>query len=149
MFSRLAAAETAAGRCGDAYTTVKAARVARASDGNLQHVWVRLASTCNAVPAAERAEALRVAEALYKQLPTGAHAEALALALAANGKAKDAVGYQQQMLFEAARQNDQVAAARGQTFMKLFEAGRGATQPWPVGHPLYAPPRLVPSVRPK
>lgn len=148
-YSRLAAAEVAAGRCPDAYATVKAARAKRPNDGNLQHVWVRLATTCNGVPAPERAEALRVAEALYKQLPSGAHAEALALALAANGKAKDAIGYQQQMLFEAARQNDPVAAARGQTYMKLFEAGRAATQPWPSGHPLYAPPRLVPSVGPR
>lgn len=146
-WSRLAAAESAAGRCANALATVKEALTARAQDGNLQQVFVRLASTCPGVAAAERANALRVAEALHRQLPDGDHAEAYALALAANGKPREAVEYQAASLFEAAKRNDKAAAARGQAYMKLFESGRGATMPWPQGHPLYAPPRLAP--RPK
>ncbi len=146
-YARLAAAESAGGRCAAAFTSVVEALKTRAQDGMLQQVYVRLASTCSGVPAADRAKALEIADALYRQLPVADHAEAYALALAANGKAKEAVDYQAQSLFEAAKRSDTASAQRGQTFLKLFEAGRGATQPWPAGHPLYAPQRLTPSKR--
>ncbi|HVF35199.1 MAG TPA: tetratricopeptide repeat protein [Candidatus Saccharimonadia bacterium] len=146
-WSRLAAAESAAGRCSNALASVNSALARRAQDGNLQQVFVRLASTCSGAAPTDRTRAIEVAKRLYAQLPGADHAEAYALALAANGKAKEAVEYQAQALFEAARRNDQAAATRGQTYMKLFEAGRAATQPWPQGHPLYVPPRLAPSVK--
>ena len=146
-WARVAAAEAVAGRCGNALATIGEALRARPQDGTLRQVQARLASTCAGASAADRTAALEVARALYRQVPAAEHAETLALALAANGKAREAVEYQAQALFEAAKRNDTAAARRGQSYMKRFEAGRAATLPWPEGHPYFAPPRLAPSAR--
>lgn len=146
-YARLAAAETMSGRCGAALETVDAAATAQAKNAGIGHVLVRLASTCAAATAEQKARALATAKALYEQRGNADDSEAYALALAANGKAADAVEYQAAVLFEAAKSNDQAAIARGRTYLQQFEANKAATQPWPPGHPLYTPPRLAPSAK--
>ena len=147
-YARLVAAEAMAGRCGNALTTIRSAIAQRAKDGLLNQLFVRLASSCSAATAADKTRALEIAKALYEQRPEPSYGEAYAMALAANGKGKEAVDQQAASMFELAKKNDQAAIARGRTMMDLFETGKTAPLPWIAGHPVYAPGRLVPSVKP-
>jgi tetratricopeptide (TPR) repeat protein len=143
--ARLAAAQVQAGKCGDALRDVNAILKQRPRDGIAMQTFVRLASTCDKATPVERQMASDYGLALYKQVPSGAHAEALALALAANGKAKDAVDYEAQAMFEAVKANDDAAVARMKPWLESFKANRAVTAPWPSGHPLLQPPRLAAS----
>ena len=92
--------------------------------------------------------ALDYAKSLYQQRPDAGHAEAYAMAIAANGKPKEAVDYQAQVIFEAVKARDEAAAARGRTLLALYDSGKAATSPWPASHPLISPPRLQARVAP-
>jgi tetratricopeptide (TPR) repeat protein len=144
--ARLAVAQAAAGRCGDALREVNVALRQRPRDGGLLQTFARLASTCGAASAEEKRMAVDYAQALYKQRPDQAHSETLAMALAATGKAKDAVDYEAQAMFEAMRANDQAAVAWMKPLLERFKAGQAAITPWPAGHPFVAPARLAPSL---
>lgn len=139
---RVVAAQSQAGRCGEALAEVNGALRSRPKDGDLLQVFVRLASSCPAARPAERQMALDYAKSLYQQRPDAAHAEAYAMAIAANGKPAEAVDYQAQVIFEAVKAKDDAAAARGRTLLARFESGQAAITPWPANHPLLTPPRL-------
>ena len=109
--ARLAIAQAAAGHCADALRGVNGSLRSRPRDGGLLQTFVRLAATCQSASSEERRMAVDYAQALYKQRPDVAHSEALAMALASTGKAKDAVDYEAQAMFEAVRANDQAALA--------------------------------------
>lgn len=145
-WARLASSEALAGRCADALREVNTALRARPKDGGLLQTYVRLAATCPAASPEEKQMAVDYGTALYRQRPDIAHSEALAMAMAANGKSKDAVDYEAQAIFEAVRAKDDAAVARMQPLLQRFKAGQAATQPWPAGHPFVAPARLAPSV---
>jgi tetratricopeptide (TPR) repeat protein len=140
--ARLAAAQSMAGQCRDALDEINRRLVARAQDGDLMQVFVRLASTCPAASASERSMALDYAQALYRQRPNAGDASALALAQAANGKFDDAQKSQAQAIFEAARINDGAGAAMYRKTMRDFVAKKVPVQPWPAGHPYVQPPPL-------
>ena len=144
--ARYAIAQAAAGRCGDALREVNVSLRQRPRDGGLLQTFVRLAASCNTATSEERNMAVDYAQALYKQRPDQGHSEALAMALAATGKAKDAVDYEAQAMFEAMRGNDQAAVAWMKPLLEQFKAGQKATMPWPAGHPFAAPAVLAPSV---
>ena len=143
--ARLAIAQAAAGHCADALRGVNGSLRSRPRDGGLLQTFVRLAATCQSASSEERRMAVDYAQALYKQRPDVAHSEALAMALASTGKAKDAVDYEAQAMFEAVRANDQAAVAWMKPLLERFKAGQPATTPWPNGHPFVVPPRLAPS----
>ena len=144
---RLAAALVLAGRCADALGQVNRLLLARPRDGDLLQTFVRLAATCPAASDKERGMAAEYGQALYKQLPNEANTEALAMAMAAQGRSADAVDYQAQAIFESVKRGDTATAARQRADLDRFKAGQRATQPWPPGHPALAPPRLKPSAR--
>jgi len=144
---RLAAALALAGRCTDALGEVNRLLLARPRDGDLLQTFVRLAATCPAASDEERAMAADYGQALYRQLPNEANTEALAMAMAAQGRSADAVDYQAQAIFESVKRRDTASAARQRADLDRFKAGQRATQPWPPGHPALAPPRLKPSAR--
>jgi tetratricopeptide (TPR) repeat protein len=146
--ARHAVAQAAAGRCGDALRGVNDALRTRPRDGGLLQTFVRLAATCNTASVEEKQMAVDYAQALYKQRPDQSHSEALAMALAATGKAKDAVDYEAQAMFEAMRANDQAAVAWMKPLLERFKAGQTALTPWPAGHPFVAPARLAPTLAP-
>lgn len=141
-FARLAVVLAQSGRCGDALREVNDGLKRRPKDGGLLQTFVRLAATCPAASAEERQMAVDYAQSLYDARPDEAHAEALAMALAATGKAKDAVDYQAQAMFGAVKRNDDAAIARMKPLLERFKAGQKAATPWPAGHPFVAPPRL-------
>ena len=144
--ARLAAALALSGRCADALREVNQSLRANARDGGQMQVFVRLAATCSQASAEERQMAVDYGQALYKQRPDRAHSEALAMALAATGKAKDAVDYQAQAMFDAIKADDQSALAYLKPVLERYKAGQRAAQAWPQGHPYTNPPRLSPSI---
>jgi tetratricopeptide (TPR) repeat protein len=143
---RYTGAAVAAGRCGDALALVEQTRKTRGSDGVLAQTWARIASSCPIANAAARSAALTTAKSLYDQRPTASHAETYAMALAANGKATDAVDYEAQAIFESVKDKDQAAVDRRKIWMNTFKSGKAVDTPWPPGHPLQNPPALRPSV---
>lgn len=145
--ARFAAALAMAGQCGDALKEINRRLVARAQDGDLMQVFVRLASTCPAASADERHMALDYAQALYKQRPDAGDSTALALAQAANGKFDDAQKAQAQAIYEAVRMNDTAHAAMYRRTMQEFDAKKVPVQPWPAEHD-YVNPSLLGTIAP-
>ncbi len=144
---RLAAARVQGGRCGEALREINTMLTSRPRDGDLLQTFVRLAATCPAASDGERGMAADYGQALYNQLPNEGNTEALAMAMAAQGRATDAVDYQAQAIFESVKRGDTATAARQRVELDRYKAGGRATQPWPAGHPVLAPPPLKPSVR--
>lgn len=141
--ARLAAAEVAAGQCLRALADVGAAQGRNPSDGNLMQIFVRLASTCPGAKAEERDMALDYALALYKQRSDAGEATALALAMAAHGKFKDAQQFQAEAIFEAVRAGDKAAAERFKSVQASFAAQKVPDRPWPADDALFKPPLLT------
>jgi tetratricopeptide (TPR) repeat protein len=143
--ARVVAAEVAAGQCKRALADISAAQLRSPRDGNLMQVFVRLASTCPGARQEERDMALDYAQALYKQRPDAGDSSALALALAAHGKFKEAQQYQAEAIFEALRSGDRVEADRYRSTQASFAAQKTPETPWPAGHSLFKPPLLTPA----
>lgn len=140
---RLAAALVSAGRCRDALNGINTALSARARDGDLLQIFVRLASTCNAATQQERNMALDYGQALYKQRPSVADTVAFALAQAANGKFDDAQKSLAEAIFDAERAQDKARAAAYRETMRLYAAHKLPDHPWPADHPFFKPPVLA------
>lgn len=142
--AQLVAAEVAAGQCRTALTEVSAAQEKNPKNGDMMQIFVRLASTCAAAKPAERDMALDYAQTLYKQRPDAGDSSALALALAAHGRFKDAQQYQAEAIFEATRNRDAAAAQLYKAAQADFVAGKAPDRPWPAAHAYFKPPRLTP-----
>lgn len=145
--ARLAAALALAGRCAEALRETNASLAQRPRDGGAMQVFVRVAATCPSATAEERAMAADYGQALYRQRPDEAHAEALAMAMAAIGRKDEAIDYQAQAIFEALKRKDPAAVDRLKAGLARFQAGEAATRPWPAGHPFTDPPPLAKPVR--
>lgn len=142
--ARLAAALFAAGRCRDGLNAVNEALSARARDGELLQVFVRVASTCKASTPEERSMALDYGQTLYQQRPNAADTVALALAQAANGKFDDAQKSQAEAIFQAERAGDVTLAKNYRDTMRLYAAKKVPEKPWPADHPFFKPRMLTP-----
>lgn len=143
--ARLAAAEVAGGRCTHALADIGTAQNRNPRDGELMQIFVRLASTCPGAKPEERDMALDYAQALYKQHPSAGDSSALALALAAHGKFKEAQQYQAEAIFEAVRSGDKAAADHLRSTQASFVAGKVPNRPWPADHGYFKPPLLSPA----
>ncbi|MEP6483772.1 MAG: tetratricopeptide repeat protein [Rudaea sp.] len=142
--ARVAAALVAAGNCREALTSINTALAKRARDGELLQIFVRVASTCPTATAQERGMALDYGQALYKQRPETAHAVALALAQAANGKFDDAQKSQAEAIFDAERSHDRQRAENYRAIMRKYVAKQVPDKPWYADHPYLKPPMLSP-----
>jgi tetratricopeptide (TPR) repeat protein len=143
-YAHLVAALVAQGKCGDALQMINGALVKRLTNGDLMQIYVRLASTCPAASAKERDTALDYGQSLYKQLPDAGNSTALALALAAHGKFKEAQEYQAEAIFEAVRARDNAAAAAYKaTTQEFFAKQKVPDRPWPASHPYFKAPKLL------
>ena len=145
--ARLVAAQVASGRCADALREINSALGARAKDGDLMQIFVRLASTCSAAKQEERDMALDYAQALYKQRPDAGDSAALALAMAAHGKYQDAQQYQAEAIFQSMRAGDSENAALDKSTQTSFVANKLPDRPWPADNAYFKPPMLTPAAR--
>lgn len=141
-YARLAAALTVDGHCEIALKDIGAALGEHPKLGGLVQVFMRVASTCRAATAADRARAMDAGERLYRQRPTPPNSEALALVAAATGRWDDAVQIQAAAIFDVVKGNDQAEIALYKQFFRKFEAKQMPDRPWPADHPLYAPAAL-------
>jgi tetratricopeptide (TPR) repeat protein len=143
-YAHLVAAMVAQGKCGDALQLINGALVKRGNNGDLMQLFVRLASTCPAASAKERDTALDYGQSLYKQLPNADNSSALALALAAHGKFKEAQEYQAEAIFTAVRARDNAAAAAYKsTTQEFFAKQKVPDRPWAASDPYFKAPMLL------
>ncbi len=142
--AHLVAAEVAAGQCTRALADVSATQGRNAKDGDLMQVFIRLASTCPGAKPEERDMALDYAKTLYDQRADASDSAALALALAAHGKFKEAQQYQAEAIFDAVRRGDKDAADMYRSTQASFVAGKVPDRPWPARHAYFKPPMLTP-----
>lgn len=142
--AHLVAAEVAAGQCTRALADISAMQGRNAKNGDLMQIFVRLASTCPGAKAEERDMALDYAQTLYEQRAAASDSSALALALAAHGKFKEAQQYQAEAIFDAVRRGDKDAADMYRSTQASFVAGKVPDRPWPARHAYFKPPMLTP-----
>ncbi len=133
-------AASLANRCGEVLPVLRAAVSKRSNDGRLAQIEVRAIASCPLATAAQKAQALTVAKALYAQRASGELAEALAMSLAANSRAREAVDYEAEAIFDATKRGDSVSLAGRRAWIKQFERGQPVSRPWPEGNLMFAPP---------
>lgn len=141
---RLAAAQAADGRCGEALRDLEASLKANQRQGYVAQVFVRIASTCKATTAAQRETATQYANRLYKERPIPQVIEAFALAHAANGDYTVATEMQGSAMFAAVRDGGNEAAEPFREFFRKFQASQLPDRPWPAEYSFYKPQRLQP-----
>lgn len=143
-YARLAAAQVAAGRCGDALRETEAATKEYPRMGPLLQTYVRVAATCPAATKEQRKTASEFAGLLYKSNLTPQVSEAVALINAAEGNFTAASELQGSAMFAAVRDGGNEAAEPFRVFFKQFQAKQMPDRPWPVDNPLFKPARLQP-----
>lgn len=143
-YAHLVAAQVAVGKCGDAIADINTALGKRSNDGDLLQIFVRLASTCSTAKQDERDMALDYAQTLYKLRADDTNSAALALAMAAHGKYKDAQQYQAEAIYQAVRVGDKNAAALYKGTQATFVANKVPDRPWPAEDRYFKPPLLAP-----
>lgn len=141
-WTRLVAAEVAAGRCAAGLKDIHGALAKDSKDPYLMQIFVRLASTCPAASADERRMALDYGTSLYKSTEAPQVGEAYALALAAAGKWDDAAKTQQAAMFVVLRTDGKDALASYRDVLQQLQAKKLPDRPWPPGSDLYHPARL-------
>lgn len=141
-YAHLVASLVAQGKCDGALQAINGVLERRKNDSDLQQMFVRVASTCAQADAKTRDVALQYGQALYKQRPDASNATALALALAAHGKFKEAQEYQAEAIFDATRASNAEAAAMLRTTMQQFVKQQVPDRPWPAQHPYFRAPLL-------
>lgn len=145
-YAHLVAAQVAQGKCADALQSINGALTRRAKDGDLMQIFVRLASTCPAASPQERDVALDYGQVLYKQSSGAGNSSALALAMAAHGKFKEAQEYQAEAIFDAVRAGDMASAALYKTTnQQFFDKKQVPDRPWPAQHAYFTAPLLSPA----
>lgn len=128
-------ARLAAGDCDGGAGLLEAALARRPSSGEIMQAVARTDATCAGADAARRARALTLARQLFAARPDAAHAETLAMAMAANGDSGAAVELQAEVLAAAGSASPDWPAA----LLERYRAGLPAERPWPDGHPVFHP----------
>ncbi|ANB19221.1 tetratricopeptide repeat protein [Dokdonella koreensis] len=146
-WAQLLAAEAAAGRCVEGLREMNEVLATRPDYGFVIQLSVRAASTCRGATAEQRRKALTDGERLYKISGAGEVAEAYALALAANGKWKEAEETQAAALFGAVSSRDATRQALYREFYDRFKAKQLPDLPWATNHPLFKPERPTPAAK--
>lgn len=143
-WSRLVAAEAAAGKCAAAIREINGALAKDARNGILMQLFVRLTSTCSASNVEEKRMALDYGGKIYQQSDAAPIGEAYALALAANGKWDDAVKTQQAAMFVLVRNGRRHDLPPYRDFLQQFQAHKLPDHPWPPMSELVRPERPAP-----
>jgi len=64
------------------------------------------------------------------------------MALAANARAREAMDYEAEAIFDATKRGDTPSLAGRRAWLKQFERGQAVSRPWPEGNLLFAPPAI-------
>ncbi|HEV7491442.1 MAG TPA: tetratricopeptide repeat protein [Rhodanobacteraceae bacterium] len=147
-WTRLMAAQVAAGKCTAAIHEINGALAKDAHNGILMQLFVRLTSTCNASSAEEKRMALDYGGKIYAQSDAAPIGEAYALALAANGKWDDAVKTQQAAMFVLVRNGHRSDVPAYRDFLQQFQTHKLPDRPWPATSEVLRPERPSPAPNP-
>ncbi len=147
-WSRLMAAQAAAGKCAAAIRDLNGALAKDPRNGILMQLFVRLTSTCPSSSVEEKRMALDYGGKIYQQSDAAPIAEAYALALAANGKWDDAVKTQQAAMFVLVRNGRRNELPGFRDFLQQFQAHKLPSRPWPASSELLRPQRPAPDPKP-
>ena len=140
----LVAADVVAGHCEAALRDVSDVLAKDANNKFLLRLFVRLASTCPAATADQKHGALEYGAKLYREQPGPVFGETYALALAANGKWREAIGTQQAAMFLLVRNRTEAAVPLYREFLRQFQAHKVPDRPWPADSAIFHPARLAP-----
>jgi len=145
---RLVGAYVVAGQCGEALKDIGDLVKRDMKNRFALQLYVRVASTCPAATAAERATALQMGADLYDDAtPSPPNTEAYALALAANGRWEDAIRTQQAAIFLLVRNNRRALVPGYKETLAQFEAHKVPDAPWVRSAGMFNPQRLKPAPR--
>ncbi len=147
-WTRLVAAEAAAGKCDAAIRDINGALAKDARNGILMQLFVRLTSTCPASHAEEKRMALDYGGKIYQQSDAAPVGEAYALAHAANGKWDDAVKTQQAAMFVLVRNGRRNDLPAYRDFLQQFQAHKMPDHPWAPMSEVLRPERPGPDPKP-
>lgn len=147
-WTSLIAADVVAGRCINALKDVRDVLALDQKNAFLTQMFVRLASTCPAASAEERKGALEFAVKLYREGAAAPVGEALALALAANGRWDDAVETQRGAMFMLVRNGQKHAVPAYQEVLQQLQAHKLPDRPWVASAAVYKPTRPAPDPAP-
>ena len=147
-WTRLVAAESAAGKCDAAIRDINGALAKDARNGILMELFVRVTSTCPASHAEEKRMALDYGGKIYQQSDAAPIAEAYALAFAANGKWDDAVKTQQAAMFVLVRNGRRNDLPAYRDFLQQFQAHKMPDHPWAPMSEVLRPERPGPDPKP-
>jgi tetratricopeptide (TPR) repeat protein len=98
-------------------------------DTALAHTLARLLATASDSGVRNPAQALPLAVAVYREQPTALHGETLAMALAAEGKFREAAELQAKLLEQVAGAGDTAYATVLRANLERYRSGQGAVSP--------------------
>ena len=137
LLFRLALSLHASGDCLAAVATMERALALQANSGTLNLGLIRTGSSCPLAAPADKRRWLTLARQMFESLRGLNSAEALAMALAANGKFGEAIRFQQSLL---AGMSGGGAKKFVRENLERYEQNQVAVRPWPADSPFYSPP---------
>lgn len=111
------------GRFKDAKAVLEAAYGNLPASGRILHAFARLLAACPDPSLREGKRALEMASKVYEALPTAAHAETVALALAESGNCQNAAEWQRKAIEAARKEGPPERVAAMEAGLKRYEAG--------------------------
>lgn len=135
---RAGLAALAAGDCQRGLDRLEDALAAQPGSGEVMQALARGYASCPGVAEDRLGLAADYAATIYRARPDYDHAEALAMAAAANGRWQQAMTIQSRLV-EVAGQGDGPRAGRARALLERYRQRRPATEPWPPEHPVYRP----------
>jgi tetratricopeptide (TPR) repeat protein len=135
---RAGLAALAAGDCPRAMDQLERALAAQPGSGEVMQALARAYSSCPDVEPEQLALAADYAAIIYRARPDFDHAEALAMAAAANGRWQQALQIQSR-LAEVAGEGDGPRARRARDLLEAYRQRRTAAEAWSPDHAVYRP----------
>jgi len=135
---RAGLAALAMGNCARALSEFEHALEAQPGSGEVMQALARSYSSCSGATAERLRLALEYANTIFRARSDYAHAETLAMALAANGRWQQAVQLQSRLV-EAASAGGEEQARQAQLLLEAYRQQQPAPGAWPVDHLVFRP----------
>lgn len=135
---RAGLAALAAGDCPRALGRLEDALAAQPGSGEVMQALARGYASCPGMEPDRLELAAEYAATIYRARPDYDHAEALAMAAAANGRWQQALQIQNRLV-QVAGEGDGPRARRARNLLEAYRQRRPATEAWPPEHRVYRP----------
>ncbi len=131
-------AALAAGDCATAWSEFERSLEAQAGSGEVMQALARSYAGCPGASAERLRLALEHANAIFQARPDYAHAETLAMALAANGRWQQAIQLQTRLV-EASAAGEEQQRRWARQLLEAYREQQQAASAWPPGHQVFRP----------